>query len=521
MNSLEDIFQNFCKYVDERIFSDENVGTYVAFVVDQAFIDEYCKIYSIKESLLMTAVRNSLYKSRRDSLYVKGILAIQLFAASKRANDGLITEKNYYDRLLQVLDWDINELRYWMKTYQEEAWEILYKWCDRHYFQITKCEKRIGPHRYVQYPINQALRVFTEEDLKYVALCFVEKKLSPAEDIQLKDFRRLVNVDDIRHNVKTHHGRLVVEKSITEHDYYNQVFNYFLRWNGEYKEKYGKTINVVKEGIEQLFLYMPDDFKHLELRTASLSLKKKIVLASITYEDFVKSYTFKRNGVILFKRDDVYDNYWQETRYLEGEEEGILVSFIGYDNRYYYKLNNYPIYKTKYIRIYKICSDCNIADFYTSKRFYELYGGLKVGRHTYLYRAAPILKLEYLTKFWIDGNVYESNENNICLNSLSEGHHYIKIKDYKKIEINIVNHEYMASVWMNNYTRWQIDKSKNLWDNCMSEHGSVGLDFSNISQMQPVMDKPLLRRWGNLLTFRKSDKHETNIALRIIKQTEI
>ena len=59
MDSLGDIFKAFCKFVDERIFPEENAGTYVAFVIDQTFIDEFCKIYSVKESMLMSAVHST------------------------------------------------------------------------------------------------------------------------------------------------------------------------------------------------------------------------------------------------------------------------------------------------------------------------------------------------------------------------------------------------------------------------------------------------------------------------------
>ena len=115
LSSIE-IFNKFCKHVDETIFSVENVGSYVAFVVDQSFVVDFCNVHSIKEIDLMKSVRCSLY--RRDLLSIKGILAIQLYAASKRANSNGVTEKNYRERLSQVLDWNINDLQSWMKEYQ-------------------------------------------------------------------------------------------------------------------------------------------------------------------------------------------------------------------------------------------------------------------------------------------------------------------------------------------------------------------------------------------------------------------
>ena len=227
MLSSTEIFNKFCKHVDETIFSEENVGSYVAFVVDQSFVVDFCNVHSIKEIDLMKSVRCSLY--RRDLLSIKGILAIQLYAASKRANSDGVTEKNYRERLSQVLDWDINDLQSWMKEYQENSWESLYRWCDSHFFYITKCERKEYAGKYVQYPVKQALRVFTDEDLKYIAACFVDNNLQPGEDIQERDFKRLIGHFSLRSYIVTNHGRAVVENSISSDDYRAQIFNFYLR----------------------------------------------------------------------------------------------------------------------------------------------------------------------------------------------------------------------------------------------------------------------------------------------------
>lgn len=521
MNSLGEIFKEFCKFVDERIFPKENMGTYVAFVVDQAFIDEFCKIHSISEDSLMFAVRSSLCSYRQDSLFVKGVLAIQLFAASKRANDDYITEKNYRDRLSQVLDWDISELKNWMKEYQEDIWKSLYDWCDRHYFQITKCKKRTGTGRYVQYPVNQALRVFTDEDLKHIAYCFVDKKLSPGEDLQKRDFKKIIKKCDIQHNVQTNHGRLVIKNSVSDEDYYNQVYNYFLRWNGEYKDRIGKAENVVKKDSEQLYLYFPDDFQCLEMRTANLALEKKFDLATTSYETLAKSYNFKRNGVILFKRDDVYDNYWQEVRFLEGmEEEGLVICYYQREPDVRYKLYSSLLFHNKHVQIFRITYEYNTRDFYTYKRFYKLCGGLKIGHQTYLQGATPTLKLEQPTRLWIDGKAYGEGEceGEISLSHLAEGHHYIKIQDFKKIEFEILKPLVSMCVWTNDYNQWQIDKEQAIWDSCKCERGIVGLDYSSILPQKTFIDIPPLKRWANLLTHGKNYENETNVTLRIIKE---
>lgn len=520
MTSLGDIFREFCKYVDERIFPEENAGTYVAFVVDQAFIDEFCKINSIQESYLMSAVRSSLYSYRRDILFVKGILAIQLYAASKRANDRYITEKNYRDRLSQVLDWDINDLQYWMSEFQEDIWSALYNWCDRNYFQITKCERKTGTGRYVQYPVNQALRVFTDEDLKYIASCFVENGLTPSDDIQKRDFKKIISLRDIKLSIQTNHGRLVIENSINTDDYFNQVYNYFLRWDGTYKEKFSGKKSVLSNAGEQLFLYIPDDLSNLELRKGNLTLKKSFDLKTISYNQLSDYYHFKRRGLILFKHDDVYDDYWQETWSLEGkEEEGLVISFIQIDNLMYYKLRPYLIYHKNNIHVFRIRYNIDTAEFYSDKRFYELYGGLKIGRQIYLHGAAPILKLDRPTKIWIDGKSPGDKDcvGDVSLNHLPIGKHYIKIQGYKKLEFELQKPSPESCIWMKDYNQWLINMKESLWDSCKCELGVVGLDFSSISPSISSNDTPTLKRWAEYLSFGKVIDNETNIAINILK----
>ena len=82
---MESIFIKFCKYVDESIFPKENRGESIAFIVDQAFIDEFCKKHAVSENALLRDVRLNLnIVSKENHLHVKGVLAIQLYAATKR-----------------------------------------------------------------------------------------------------------------------------------------------------------------------------------------------------------------------------------------------------------------------------------------------------------------------------------------------------------------------------------------------------------------------------------------------------
>ena len=133
-----DTFTQFCNYVDDKIFSEENKGEVVAFIVDQTFIDDFRKEYHIEENDLLSDAKHFLYRAARDPFYAKGMIALQVFAATKRANNDFITERNYNERLVELLFYDTGELQRWYSDYQDVMWCTFYDWCDSNNFLISK-----------------------------------------------------------------------------------------------------------------------------------------------------------------------------------------------------------------------------------------------------------------------------------------------------------------------------------------------------------------------------------------------
>lgn len=298
MNIMEgDIFKAFCHYVDDRIFSKENMGSYVAFVVDQSFVDDFCRENHTTQNALITSVRSVMwnYFYTYDHLFVKGLIAIQLFAASKRADSDNMTAQAYYGRLHQVIGLDVTKLRTWMTEYQDTIWSTLYKWCDNNHFLITRCRPRPGKGRYVQYPIDQAKRVFTEEDLLHIAKSFVDKHLYPGEDITEYDFWKIV---DKRRLSLTSHATKVIDNSVLDDDYLSQIYNFYLRWNGNFK--FREKTNRVNSSLNVFFAYLTDDLTLLEIRNENLKLLHCFNVNSVKYSEVQKHFTFRRNGILLF-----------------------------------------------------------------------------------------------------------------------------------------------------------------------------------------------------------------------------
>ena len=520
------IFSKFCQFIDERIFSSENIGSSVAFVVDKALINDFCKKNEIDEYDLMHAVRNNLYSNARNISHIKGILAIQLYAASKRSNSSGITVKNYRDRLSQVLlDWDINELQRWMEEFQENYWEMFYNWCDAHFFFVAKCKKKAGAGRYVQYPLVQSLCVFTEEDLKYIACAFVDYNLLPGEDLSENDFWRIISRYHLMSYFKTNHSREVINNSRSEDDYKRQIFNHYLRWNGEYKLGYNSTVKrqIAKEVNE--FVYLTEDYSKLQFRNSNLKLIKEFEISKLSYTDICRFFSFKHKGLILFKKDDIYDNFWQECRYLEGNngndenvDDGIALIF----NRQC----NHPIIHHSHllIKTYANISICKVkyshttSDLFTTKRFYSLEGGLKVGRLSYLSGAGPSLVISKNCKFWLDGAPIDAfAEDTFDFSSLAVGIHSIRFPNYKRIDLEIVKTGTVKSQWLNHYNKWNIEIEGALWESCKKDTGIVGLDYTIIPQnCKCELKGNTLQRWGMMHVFDIKQKNETNTVIKVL-----
>jgi len=530
----DSLFAKFCKYVDDTIFPKENSGETVAFIIDQAFIDDFCKKEDISEKQLLNEVKWNLHKSAfYGALHVKGILAIQLYAATKREDSGGITEKNYRERLSQVLNWDIQDLQSWMAENQEDFWNTLYSWCDNHDFPIAKCQPKIGAGRYVQYPVQQAARVFTQKDLKSIAYHFVQNKLQPNEDISEPDFWRILSKRRLPYFVHTNHGQRLVEVREYLDDAYRQVYNFYLRWDGTYLDPDRNKSSRVES--EQHFLYLSEE-GHIDIRDKNMKLEKRLDWSSLSSNEISRFYTFKRSQWILFRRNEDYYGYWEETRYLEKHEEdgsttydeGIAIVFNNgpsvYSNLERNPFSSFtPIFSNHRVKIYRFSYSLSIDSFYTEKKFFCLDGGLKVGRMQYLLGGSPVLAMEKDSKFWIDGESPTSKPKNgrLSLNYLPVGTHDIKFPGFKKVEFTIVNPDITVPFWDNSYNRWVFDRRNTLWKSIQTEDGVVGIDFSTFRMEtgRSVSDS-VITRWATLHTTGKAYPEEDNIALKLLMKQD-
>lgn len=500
MNDRKDIFKLFCKYVDDTIFK-ENIGSVVSFVIDQSYIDSFCEKYSIGESELLDEVRKNMYRYNASIDHVKGIIAIQVYAATKRADDYIMTSANYRGRLADLLSWDTAMLQSWMHDFQDSYWKRLYSWCDENHYEISKSAPYSGKGRYVQYPLQQAKRVFTKDELLYIACAFVDNNLYPDDDITFDEFWRVVLWRSLSRYIQTNHALNLYSTREFYDDARKQIFNYFLRWNGEYKQ-FSKIRNIRPESKKDLFVYMSDEYDSIDIRNDKLELVTKFQLSTFSHNTYTSSKSvlpIRRKDLILFKRDAFY-NIWQETRFLEGDEEGVAIIFSEFTSRWIHFPKSDLIKYTAYAKIFKVSKGRWSYDLYEELRNYKLEGGLRIGRRMYLLGGAPLFYINTDGLFWIDDEAYSSTGDYLSLNHLGVGIHQIKVVGYKDIIFEIIDSPLNVPLWSIDNSQWCIDKKSVIWKPAKMQNGVVGMNLSNICQTKYIQgdEMPTLCAWARV-----------------------
>lgn len=516
--ATESIFYQFCTYVDEQIFPFENKGEVIAFIVDQTFIDDFCKEKHTTENELLADARSRRYSIARNAFLTKGMIALQVFAATKRANSDGITERNYRDRLDDLLFHDIGELQRWMSDYQDTMWKTFYDWCDANGFRVSrKCKPGYGTGRYVQYPLQEALRVFTTEALLNFARAFVDNHLTPEDDLSYNTFWDIISWRSLSRYIDSNNAsRIYFNPSYTE-DAQQQIYNFFLRWDGEYRIRNGSEAKkrVASSGN---IVYLTADYDALEIREENGKLLSTFALTSLRYQALVNTKNripIRRKGIFLFKWDDIYQ-IWQECHYLEEGESGIALVFPDETN-WSYSFRACPVLVTcPKLRIYRLSPDSTPHFLLTERKTCYLEGGLKVGRDTYLAGAAPFLVREQNEQVRIDKELIDGDENRINLRGLDIGEHVINVPGRKPIRFEIVAPFVHSPQWGANYQKWHIDAKKAAWGMAQIENGVSGMDFSPICREFINGDeRTVSRAWAE--TFLGHSSHRPNSALKTLQ----
>lgn len=465
------------RFIQKYIFTNEQKGEEVFPLIDDYFIQLFCDHNSITINDFIHAIQRvrinniSAYSSIEEIL---GFIGIQLYAASKMESANGYSAANYRDRIcsMELLNIDLVEWQTWVKDNQDAIWRRYYNWCESSGFIIVnKCTPKLGKDRYVQYPKVHANLILNREDLKSIANLFVEERLNPHEDIQEKDFWKIIKYNHF-HSYYSLRAQNILREN---RDIANkQIYQYYLIWDGRFIE-YCRT-KKLKEYNNELYLHFSGREIKLEIiENNSRHLKYQVSLSAFSNSQISEYYRFKCENVILFKKS-VYEDYWIETRFLDDcGDEGIAIIRADVDLKYSEK----DVIKrfSQYLMLRVSFDNQFFKGFYSSKRPYTLLGGIKLTSNSYLLGFAPLIKLDDPIDFWIDGRRISCNQTIYHLN-LDIGKHNIKFKGYKGFDIVMENMPLEIMFW--NENTWTLQNSRNIfvWGQQTAKDGIVGLDFS-------------------------------------------
>lgn len=509
---MTDPYSTLGRYVIDTFFADDKKGDVVFPIIDEYFMAQFCKVNdcSIRDffGYVQRSYRfiNMSANSRIEEIL--GLIAIQLYAASKMETSDGFSSSNFRDRICDedVLNLDLNEWQQWATENQDDVWGKYYQWCNRNSFIIANiCQPRKGKDRYVQYPKVHASLILNRQDLKSIAYNFVEKGLSPNEDLTENEFWSLIG----KQHEKSYYSNRASRIIYTDRDMANeQIYQYFLLWKGEYLTPayYGSgTEAKTKKAKYSINLYHGDndewfvDIIDIENR----NLIKEVQLTSSQSLEFLKPYyTLKRNNVIVFQKDPDYDNLWNEIRYVEDyDSEALLLEYIEeYGARY---SGRHIIASIGRFRIVRITPE-SYGKFYGEKRPYSILGGLKVNPGTYIVGAPPLLITKKAITFWIDGERFDTHdEEETHILNLDKGGHQIKVRGYKAKEIRMADFDAEISSWKDN-PRWSLVRHRPYcWQ--ITDAGNVtGMDFSHC--INDTTTEPPLKKWCKDILYNTSEK---------------
>lgn len=114
----------------------------------------------------------------------------------------------------------------------------------------------------------------------------------------------------------------------------------------------------------------------------------------------------------------------------------------------------------------------------------------------------PTLWVEGNTRFWLDGDPYESEEDSLFNLTLPEGKHVIKFKGYNPIKIFMLNPSTELPDWKPEYFKWEVSSKdsyiKPVRDALEENVQFVGLDFSKMNGpdvQSEVVHRSTVQRW--------------------------
>lgn len=518
------IYSDFCQYIRNSLFSEDLKGEFVSFVIDDEFINDACKSLHTDNSGLFRSVSQFMFGNlssvfQNTPCLCFGVVVVQLFTAYLRGGDEM-DNSGYRSALADLLNIELIDLEKWFANYQEFLWTSFYNWCEKNDYRIIQVEKSRGTWRYVRYIISNTKNTLNQNDLKSFGYDFYIHGLLPHESLTEVDFWRVIGDKEklLYRNWHTMRSQRILNDS--DSNAFSQIYTYYsYRWNGEYQVPEENNGSRVVPAFK-FRLFLSREKERLDIRNENFDRVDQINLQDLIKEKLQLYWHEKHKDMIVFQPNDNYQDYWEETRYIDNSDIGlVLIPNSCYGLFLHEVITTYQNYK-----LVSIKKSHSTRQFFASeKKPFQLEGGLKIGLRCYLKDGEPMLRIFKSTKFWINSNSYEKEEASLIKLNFPEGKNTIKFMGYNPITVYIQggrNND--LKEWSPTYKKWYIQSNLDCFAIEPRHTGEdtntfVGMDFQHVQLQTLTQTKPILERWI-MAHHNKIEQGETN---PIIKQLQM
>lgn len=519
-----ELYQQFAKHIRKTFLSDDRKGEFVSLIVDEQYMNMVARDINVSKQSIIQDISHHFFSVYRtynsfDDDSIIAIVGLQLYAASHCVTeDGGFSANAYNPPLYALTSLDDQALQRWYSQYQDTVWAFFYKLCKSKGFLVDTCKPRPKePGRYVQYPLSLAKYTFNREDLRYIASIFNRYMLHPNEEIAYNDFWRIIDIRQNFMRLNSHIDKVLSSIWADKQDYEiakSQIHNHFLFWDGDYKDPYWGSARRADAIKRSLRLNRKNESYSISILDDTDRLLESILINSRVFSVLKQFYRCKHEGVIVFQKHSIYPNTWDEVRYIANKQEkGIAVVFDRY-NQYSTFYNATELFSDGRVVIYEFEYSNRTREFYSEEaNFFELMGGLKIGRRKYLEGGAPILRLHKDTLYLLDGQTVTQKAGDYILD-LQVGKHLIKFQRKKEIILSIVSPSVTNIEWSEKYTNWNLSAKEYKWLPTEDELGVIGLDFRCYSANKSKSE-PSLTRWCQANQNKIVDD-DSNITIKLL-----
>lgn len=430
---------------NKRVFNfyiQRTKSKFCSFALDRTEFTNLVEIQQIKHFEILKSNWSPLLEIQAGIPLYFGLIAVQCFAATLMEERDDVTDHAYQIRLQELLGLNSNTQQLFKypvgpDTIQEKIWHDAKHFLQETYgLKLEIPERKLYKGKYVQYPLSQLL--LKTEDLKDFTRFYAEY-FNPGENIPLYYFNQKL-FEWLPRSVSDRAKRLLPDSQYKE-QCCEQLFNDFQSWEGNIFQtkasngnrstsKYQDSVSNAKD----LILIIQNESPEFYFQKTLISSQEILTISSCQYY---------YRGIILFNQVEDYENEYEQSRFLNGEQTVyLLVDKITNSNVYdFLHLNSISrITIAPNQALFQIESNKLVNSLLLQKYVYRINpisisGGIKLGKdNTFLTGFGPFISYHQDFKVLFENKPIEYNPE-----TARAGNYKVRVNEYRDVSFNLID----------------------------------------------------------------------------------